>query len=76
MTKQPERTAVSFLIDIPARKLELVGVQGQEKTPAEMEAILAIRKEKWKPRPAKYPSGVLKIYSDHAVTPMEGGYMK
>ena len=65
-----------ILIDIPARKLELVGAQGQEKTPAEMEAILAIRKEKWTPPPAKYPSGVLKIYSDHAVSPMEGGYMK
>lgn len=63
-------------IDIPARKLEIVGVRGEPKTPEEMDAILAQRKAAWKPRPPKYPSGVLKIFSEHAVSPMKGGYMK
>ena len=63
-------------IDIPARKLEIVGVHGEPKTPEEMDAILAQRKAAWKPRPSKYPSGVLKIFSEHAVSPMKGGYMK
>ena len=63
-------------IDIPARKLELVGVRGEAKTPAEMEAILAQRRAAWRPHPSKYPSGVLKLFSAHAVSPMKGGYMK
>lgn len=63
-------------IDIPNRKLEIVGVKGVEKTPDEMEAILAKRKQAWLPKPPKYPSGVLKIFSEHAVSPMKGGYMK
>lgn len=63
-------------IDIPARKLEIVGVRGERKRPDEIEAILAQRKAAWKPRPSKYPSGVLKIFSEHAVSPMKGGYMK
>ena len=63
-------------IDIPARVLAIVGVNGEEKTPAEMEEILAARRAKWQPKPAKYTSGVLKIFSEHAVSPMQGGYMK
>lgn len=63
-------------IDLPARKLEIVGVQGQKKTAEEIEDILAARKAAWKPRMPKYPSGVLKLFSQHAVSPMQGGYMK
>lgn len=63
-------------IDVIERKLEIVGVQGQPKTPEEMDAILAARKAAWKPKAPKYPSGVLKIFSEHAVSPMKGGYMK
>jgi dihydroxy-acid dehydratase len=63
-------------IDIPARTLDIVGVRGEAKTPAEMEEILAQRKAAWRPKPPKYPSGVLKIFSQHAVSPMKGGYMK
>ena len=63
-------------IDVPARKLEIIGAAGVEKTPEEMAAILAARKAAWQPKAPKYPSGVLKIFSEHAVSPMEGGYMK
>ena len=63
-------------IDIPNRKLAIVGVQGERKTPEEMDAILAQRKKLWTPRAPRYESGVLKIYSEHAVSPMKGGYMK
>ena len=62
-------------IDIPARKLEIVGIHGQEMAPEEVEAILAQRRAAWKPKTPKYPSGVLKIFSQHAVSPMKGGYM-
>ena len=63
-------------IDIPARKLEIVGIHGKEMPPEEIDAVLAVRKAAWKPKPAKYPSGVLKIFSQHAVSPMKGGYME
>lgn len=63
-------------IDIPERRLEIVGVKGEPKTPEEMDQILAQRRAAWKPKPSKYPSGVLKIFSEHAVSPMQGGYMK
>ena len=63
-------------IDIPNRVLEIAGVQGEEKTAEEMEEILRERRARWKPRPMRYSSGVLKIFSDHAVSPMKGGYMK
>ncbi|MDD5897206.1 MAG: dihydroxy-acid dehydratase [Clostridia bacterium] len=63
-------------IDIPNRVLAIVGVQGQPKTPEEMEGILATRRKSWTPRAPRYPEGVLSIYSQHAVSPMKGGYME
>jgi len=63
-------------IDVARRQLELVGVRGEEKTPEEMAAILAERKLAWQPRPPKYTHGILKLFSEHAASPMEGGYMK
>lgn len=63
-------------IDIPNRVLAIIGVKGAHKTPEEMDAILAERRKNWKPKPPKYPTGVLKIFSEHAVSPMKGGYMK
>ena len=63
-------------IDIPARVLAIVGVRGERKTPEEMDGILKERRAAWQPRPLRYQSGVLKIYSEHSVCPMKGGYMK
>lgn len=62
-------------IDIPERVLEIIGVKGKELPGEEVEQILAERRKAWKPREAKYKKGVLKIYSEHAVSPMKGGYM-
>jgi dihydroxy-acid dehydratase len=63
-------------IDIPKRALNIVGVKGERKTLKEMETILKERKEKWVPKESKYKSGVLNIYSKHAVSPMRGAYME
>jgi len=63
-------------IDIPSRKLAIVGINGEAKTPDEMEIVLDQRKKNWLPRAPRYESGVLKIYSEHAVSPMKGGYME
>ena len=62
-------------IDIPERVLEIVGIHGQEMTKEEVDKVLAERRAAWKPKAPKYTKGVLKIYSEHAVSPMKGGYM-
>ncbi len=48
---------------MPNRQLAIVGVSGEEKTPEEMEAILAQRRANWKPKAPKYTKGLLKLYS-------------
>ena len=63
-------------IDVPARKLAIVGVNGQPKTSEEMEQILQERRARWQPKPPKYTCGLLKLYSQHAVSPMKGAYME
>lgn len=62
-------------IDIPRRILAIVGVRGERKTPEEIEQILADRRSRWTPKPRKYKSGVLRLFSEHAVSPMQGAYM-
>ena len=61
-------------IDVHNRKLAIVGVKGEPKTPEEMDAILAERRANWKPKAPKYTKGLLKLYSQHAVSPMKGTY--
>ena len=63
-------------IDVENRVLAIVGVRGEAKTPAEMEEILAARRAKWQPKELKYKKGLLKLYSQHAVSPMKGAYME
>ncbi len=62
-------------IDIPERKLEIVGIHGVPMSPEEVDAVLAQRRAAWQPKPPKYPSGVLKFFAQHANSPMAGGYM-
>ena len=63
-------------IDVEQRLLAIVGVKGEPKTPEEMDAILAERRAKWQPKPQKYTKGLLKLYAQHAVSPMKGAYME
>lgn len=63
-------------IDIEKRSLNIIGVGGERCTAEEMEAILKRRKVQWTPRPAAYRSGVLRMFSEHAASPMEGAYLK
>lgn len=63
-------------IDVPARRLNVVGIRGERLSPQQVEETLARRRAAWKPRPARYPSGVLKVFSERAVSPMRGGYME
>ena len=63
-------------IDIPGRRLDIVGVDGTEKSAQEMETILQARRQAWTPKPPKYTGGLLKLYARHAVSPMKGAYME
>lgn len=63
-------------IDIANRILRIIGIKGERKTAEEIDAVLAQRKANWQPKEEKYKSGVLKIFSQHAVSPMKGGYME
>lgn len=62
-------------LDIEKRRLEIVGIKGERKTPEEIEAVLEERRKNWKPKPAKYPRGVLKLFSELAVSPMKSAWM-
>ena len=63
-------------IDVTERKLNIIGVDGVRKTPEEIEEILTVRRENWKPRPHKYQKGVLRLFSQHAASPMKGAYLE
>ncbi len=62
-------------IDVFARKLNIVGVKGERRSPEEIDAILAERRAKWQPKPRKYTKGVLRLFSDLAASPMKGAYL-
>lgn len=62
-------------IDVVERKLNIVGIAGERMTPEEIDQVLAERKKKWKPREKKYQKGVLRLYREHAVSPMKGAYL-
>lgn len=63
-------------IDIPERRLNIVGVAGERRTAEEIDAILVARKAKWLPKERRYKSGVLRMFSEHAVSPMKGAYLE
>lgn len=62
-------------LDVEKRILAIVGINGERKTPDEIDAILAERKKNWCPKPAKYKRGVLRLFSELATSPMKGAYL-
>jgi dihydroxy-acid dehydratase len=62
-------------VDIPNRRLDLVGVNGEEKSLQEIKNILEERKKRWIKPKQKYTNGALGVYTKLAVSPMKGGYM-
>jgi dihydroxy-acid dehydratase len=56
-----ERDLIS--IDVPRRRLDIVGVGGESRTPEQVEEVLAERRRIWRaPRP-RHESGILSLYS-------------
>ncbi len=62
-------------LDVKERVLEIVGVKGERKTPEEIDAILAERRKNWQPKPMKYTRGALRLFAEHAASPMKGAYL-
>lgn len=62
-------------LDVKERKLNVIGVNGQRKTPEEMQEILKARRDAWKPKKMKYRRGTLRLFAEHAVSPMKGAYL-
>lgn len=63
-------------INIEQRILQIIGIDGRKLDLQEIDKILIERRKAWKPRQNKYKSGILKIFSEKAVSPMKGGYME
>ncbi|MEN1761526.1 dihydroxy-acid dehydratase [Anoxynatronum sibiricum] len=63
-------------IDIHQRRLDIVGVKGEEMTLEEISQVLALRKAAWQPPELKKKTGILKIYSKLAVSSIKGAYME
>lgn len=62
-------------IDIPARRLNIIGFAGQKKTAAEIDAELAARKANWQQPKPKFNRGTLGLYVRHAVPAAQGAYL-
>ena len=63
-------------IDIPARRLEVVGCQGQKMSSGEMDRVLLERGADWRPPLQKHPRGLLSRYSKYAVSAMKGAFLE
>ena len=63
-------------IDIPNRKLSVIGCDGKPMSENQASAHLADRKKNWKRPDLQYTSGVLKRYTSRAASAMKGAYLE
>lgn len=63
-------------IDVMERKLNIVGINGERMSMEEIDEVLKERRKNWKPREPKYKKGVLRLFSEHAASPMKGAYLE
>src|SRR5215467_12780500 len=59
-------------INVPERRLAIVGIQGQPRSADQVEAVLAERRRSWKPQQPRHGSGILSLYSRVARDASEG----
>lgn len=63
-------------INVMERTLNIIGIAGEKMAPEEIDAVLKERRKCWKPRTPKYKNGVLRLFSEHAASPMKGAYLE
>jgi dihydroxy-acid dehydratase len=59
-------------INIPERRLAIVGVNGQPASPAEVNTLLEDRRRRWVPPPQRHGTGILSLYERVARSASEG----
>jgi dihydroxy-acid dehydratase len=62
-------------INIPARRLSVVGASGQRMADADVDRLLANRREGWRPPSPRHDRGILSLYSQVASGSDEGAYL-
>ena len=63
-------------IDIPARKLEIIGTNGFQQSPEEIDRILSERRKQWTQPVSRHSRGILDIFTRNCASPMKGAYME
>ncbi|QBH96730.1 dihydroxy-acid dehydratase [Limnobaculum zhutongyuii] len=61
-------------MDVPARKLNIVGINGEHKTPEQIEVVMAERQAKWIRPDYSHRKGVYKQFTERAASLMAGAY--
>jgi dihydroxy-acid dehydratase len=62
-------------LNVPERRLAIVGVDGQPRSEGELTEILAARRERWSPRPSRHSRGILSLYAQIASSASHGAAM-
>jgi dihydroxyacid dehydratase/phosphogluconate dehydratase len=62
-------------IDIPARRLAVVGVDNERRPADEIDAVLAERREVWRAPAPRHETGILSLYSRVAGSSRDGAPM-
>jgi dihydroxy-acid dehydratase len=66
-------------LNVPERRLAIVGIEGQPRPQDEVTEILAQRRERWSPRPPRHSRGILSLYerissdASHGVSLLHNG---
>jgi dihydroxy-acid dehydratase len=60
-------------LNVPERRLAIVGIEGQPRSEEEVTEILARRRAQWSPRAPRHDRGVLGLYSKVATSASHGG---
>jgi dihydroxy-acid dehydratase len=63
-------------IDIPNRKLSVIGCDGKQMSQGQVKTHLADRKKNWKLPDLQHTKGVLKRYARRAASAMKGAYLE
>ncbi|GAA4202280.1 dihydroxy-acid dehydratase [Actinocatenispora rupis] len=59
-------------IDVPERRLDIVGVKGEHRPPDEIDAVLTQRRGIWRPQASRHDTGILSLYSRVARSSSDG----
>jgi dihydroxy-acid dehydratase len=59
-------------LQVPERRLAIVGTDGQPRPEDEMTQILAERRARWSPRPSRHSRGILSLYEQVATSAAHG----